>query len=127
MQTLPHWQLESIFPGLDSPIFREAQERFKHDLTALQALMDERQIHSQREPVGAEVELFETLLERFNALYTTATDIGAYLYGFISTDAFNASWPGSAHSRWKRCWPSLSWPAPTPTSCGAARLWPSTS
>ncbi|MBS3967827.1 MAG: M3 family oligoendopeptidase [Truepera sp.] len=89
IQTLPHWQLESIFPGLDSPAFREAQERFKRDLTTLEALMDERQIYSQREPSGAEVELFETLLERFNALYTTATDIGAYLYGFISTDAFN--------------------------------------
>jgi len=88
-ETLPHWQLESIFPGLDSSAFREARERFKRDLEALEALMDERQIHSRREPASAEVELFNTLLERFNALYTKAGDISAYLYGFISTDAFN--------------------------------------
>lgn len=88
-ETLPHWQLESIFPSLDSSAFREARERFKRDLEALEALMNERQIHTQREPASAEVELFNTLLERFNALDTKAGDTSAYLHGFTSTDAFN--------------------------------------
>lgn len=88
-ETLPHWQLDSIFPGLDSREFHEARERFERDLAALEALMDERQVHSRYPSNGVDLGLFETLLQRLNALYTAMSDLHAYLEGFVSTDAFN--------------------------------------
>ena len=90
-QTLPHWQLTSLFPGLDSPEFREAIAQFRSDLEALERLMDEHEVRAREDSrVDSEtIALFETLLERLNNLLERSSDLGVYLTGFVSTDAFN--------------------------------------
>ncbi len=89
--TLPHWQLDSIFPGLDSSEFNLAKTELKTRVELLEAFIDERDIRAQQ---GAEVtpqtgELLDELLSRLNDLYRDFSTLNAYLTGFISTDAFN--------------------------------------
>ena len=92
---LPHWQLTSIFPGLDSAEFNQAKTELKEGLESLTALMDENKVGAQdgaQNPVAVNSEtaaLFDELITRFNDLYTRMGTIGPYLSGFISTDAFN--------------------------------------
>ena len=93
---LPHWQLISIFPGLDSAEFNEAKNELKLRLESLTKLMDENSISAKEDgavkdsAVNPETAaLFDNLIGRFNDLYTRMGTVGSYLAGFISTDAFN--------------------------------------
>lgn len=90
-QSLPHWQLDSIFPGLESSHFDYAKSQVKKDVAALETFMDEQHIRSQESLTLSDdtVQLFETLTRQFNEIYTNFSDMQAYLYGFIATDAFN--------------------------------------
>ena len=45
---LPHWQLTSIFPGLDSPEFEKAKDELGERLESLATLMDERGVRAQK-------------------------------------------------------------------------------
>ena len=97
---LPHWQLTSIFPSLGSAEYREAKERAKGDLTALETFMDERGVGTQAglEVSPETVNLFETLVNKFNALTTELTDLRAYLSGFTTTNAFDDAAQGELSS-----------------------------
>jgi pepF/M3 family oligoendopeptidase len=89
--TLPHWQLTSIFPGLDSPEYQDAKTKLRQAITALEAFMDEANVRSSAPPslTDETVATAEALLARLNAVYQEASDLWAYLYGFVSTDAFD--------------------------------------
>ena len=90
-QTLPHWQLESIFPGLDSPEYANAKAEIKHKLEALEHFMDEHEVRSLQNPQvdDAVVSVLEELIARTNDLFTQFSTLRAYLVGFTATDAFN--------------------------------------
>ena len=90
-ETLPHWQLKSIFPTLSSPEFLEAKELVFEELTSLESYLSAHDIGSG-EPLNVDseqVKRLETLLTNINALGTRLSDMNAYLTGFISTNAFN--------------------------------------
>ena len=89
--TLPHWQLTSIFPGLESSEFELAKTDLKTQVDALAKLMDERGVNAQ-EDVAVDQEtaaLFNELVGSFNDVYTRFSTLYAYLTGFTATDAFN--------------------------------------
>ncbi len=88
---LPHWQLTSIFPGLDSVEFNEAKNEMKVRLESLTELMDENKVGAQEKVLVSPetVALFDDLIGRFNDLSTRVGTIYPYLSGFTSTDAFN--------------------------------------
>ncbi len=88
---LPHWQLTSIFPGLDSAEFNEAKNELKLRLESLTKLMDDRKVGAQEDvSVTPEIAaLFDDLIDRFNDLSTLVGTVYPYLSGFIATDAFN--------------------------------------
>ena len=94
-QSLPHWQLESIFPGLDASAFEEAKTKLTGGVQALEAFMNEHGIRAQEnmevdpEINGATVEIFDSLIEKLNRLYTSLSDVRVFIYGFVSTNAFN--------------------------------------
>ncbi len=87
-ETLPHWQLTTIFPGLDSPEYQRAKAEFEKGISALERFMDVQRIRGGG-PTIPETEVFEALLEQLNALYQDVADLSAYHTGFIATDAFN--------------------------------------
>ncbi len=90
-QSLPHWQLESIFPELDSPEYANAKAEVKNKLEALENFMDE---HGVRSLEDAQVDdetrvVLDELIAQVNDLYTQFYTVLTYLSGFTSTDAFN--------------------------------------
>ena len=93
-QTLPHWQLESIFPGLDSPEYANAKAEVTNKLGALENFMNEHEVrsreHAQDDKVNdTTVAVLDELIGRVNDLYAQFYTLRTYLTGFTSTDAFN--------------------------------------
>ena len=72
---LPHWQLTSIFPGLESPEFERAKTELKTKTDALSSLMDEHGVNAQENvPVTQETAaLFDELTNSFNDMCIPAS------------------------------------------------------
>jgi oligoendopeptidase F len=88
--TLPHWDLDSIFPGPDSESFCRALTDTSRDIEALEAHFDRHAI--TRQPVAAQVDdaftsLFETSLSSFMDRIAQLHLLEAYLYGLVSVDS----------------------------------------
>ena len=71
-QSFPHWQLTSIYSGLDSSEYVNAKVEMKNKMAALENFMDEYEIRSQKDEqiddaIGT---VLTELLERINDLYT---------------------------------------------------------
>ena len=90
-ETLPHWQLTSIFPSLDSPEYANAKAEVKNKLGALENFMDERGVRSRGDAQvdDATPAILDELLRQTDDLYTQYYTVRAYLSGFTATDAFN--------------------------------------
>lgn len=93
---LPRWQLASIFPDPDHPSgfhpdFRTEREAVERVLAALEARFDELGVRSRETPPAAREarSVTEELLERSNDLATRLATLNAYLYGYVTTDAFD--------------------------------------
>lgn len=97
---LPHWQLTSIFPNLESAEYKEAKAELQNDMRALESFMDEHAIGTREalELSSQTVETFETLIDKFNNLITSFQDLFSYLNGFTATDAFNDKAQGELSS-----------------------------
>ena len=90
---LPHWNLETIYPGLESPGFTQAVQSLKDQVAELQGLMEREMIRrGGRMPHTPEAaaEVVESYLARRNALLMQYVTLQAFVYGFVSTDSFNA-------------------------------------
>ena len=89
-ETLPHWQLDSIFPGLDSEAYTSAKQDLILAVDDLASFCDEHRIQEGPElDAGSVADVMDELIERLNRVYTLKGDLSAFLYGFISTDAFD--------------------------------------
>ena len=89
---LPHWNLESIYPGIESQPFIQAFTSLERDLASLMAYMDEHRIVKHDEGTGEPKDvapLLHALLEKMETIWRLNSTLSAYLYGFISTDSFN--------------------------------------
>jgi len=92
-ETLPHWDVSSVFPSLESRELVVAHEGVVADLARLVALYDRHDVRDgDRRPDGptaAEVEAFDEVLAETNRLLDQVRLVSAYLYTFISTDSSN--------------------------------------
>src|SRR5215208_3931781 len=86
---LPRWDLSALFPGLDSPEFAEGFDRIVRDIDHLAALFEEVGISvaSASRSRAVPVADFERVLNALNDIAQRLESIGAYLFGFISTDS----------------------------------------
>jgi pepF/M3 family oligoendopeptidase len=78
-----------VFPGLDSPEFKQALATLQSDIVGLGALFNEVGVE-QREPVplsDESVQAVERVLERYNAVLTQVRTLAAYISAFVSTDS----------------------------------------
>ncbi len=91
--TLPHWDVSSVFPSLDSRELAVAHEGVVADLARLVALYDRHDVRDgePREggPTPADVAAFDEVLAETNRLLDQVRLVSAYLYTFISTDSSN--------------------------------------
>jgi oligoendopeptidase F len=90
--SLPHWQLASIFPGLDSPEYARAKAELRKSVEALRSAMDARSVGATPKPIptrSEQIATFDMLIDQLNDLYVRFGTLRAFLAGFIATDAFN--------------------------------------
>ena len=88
---LPHWDLESIFPGVDSPEFAAAFQAVKRDTEDLTALFDTHRIEA-RDPAPLDEETIgavEEVIDRYNRLLEATRHLEGYLFCLVETDARN--------------------------------------
>jgi len=88
-QSLPHWDMSIVYPGLASPEFAAAFARTVQDIADLAQLFDTRQIMKQPslavdEAVAA---TFETIVERYNNVLDSARTVIVYISCFVNTDS----------------------------------------
>jgi pepF/M3 family oligoendopeptidase len=89
---LPRWKLENIYPAIESPDFSKAFQGLEDDINALMRFMAENNIAKHDQGFGNPTEIakiFRAFMEQMEAIWRLDGTLGAYLYGFISTDSFN--------------------------------------
>lgn len=92
-QTLPHWNMDVVYPGLDSDEFKADLAKAKELIASLDNKFDEWQINKRDD---ADVD--ETTVQRFEAVVTEINEIAdfigtlqAYLFSYLSTDSRNTT------------------------------------
>lgn len=90
MSNIPHWDLNNVFPGLDSPEFEASFAKLANLLEKLETLQAEKASRVNAETPTPELAavLAETI-DGFNELGELAFTLRAYIYSFVSTDSHN--------------------------------------
>jgi pepF/M3 family oligoendopeptidase len=91
-EALPHWDVSSIYPGLDDEKFEAAIAELRSKIEEFETYIDQNEIHEGgKHP--AEMDALTAIilgyLDRMNDCTRLEDKISAYLYSFVSTDSFN--------------------------------------
>jgi oligoendopeptidase F len=91
MAQLPSWNLDSIFPGLESPEFIKAKRKIEKDMATLETFCDTHDIRGGKKQTAtvAVKQTLDKLINKFNKLSDEFKDVRTYLYLITSADAFN--------------------------------------
>jgi oligoendopeptidase F len=93
-QPLPHWDMSTIFPSLDSPEFAASFSALKEDIAQITDMFDRFGIMLRADPLPIDahtMEIFETTLAQLNTVSTAAHLHYTYISSFISTNSRNTS------------------------------------
>ncbi len=97
-ELLPHWDMSSVYPGLETPEFTAGFQAVIAAVDALTALFDAHAV-GRREPAPLDeptLQAFEQVLAAYNATLTQAHTLSAYIQSFVTTDSRNTV----AQARW---------------------------
>ncbi len=88
---MPAWQLDSIYPGLDSRAFNDDRAGLLDGIDELEAFLDEHHIRAPENGGKGEAQIatLEALIERLNGLYQRFATLGSFLGNALSVDAAN--------------------------------------
>jgi len=90
--TMPHWNLDNIFPSLESSELDGAVKDLSTRIKKLDQFLEKEKI-SRNGEIPSSIErtamLVSEYLQMTNEILALAGTIGAFLYGYISTDSFN--------------------------------------
>jgi pepF/M3 family oligoendopeptidase len=91
-ETLPHWDMAPVFPGLDSPEFAAAFAHAVEAISALERLFDSERIgDGAADAAGDDVAArFERVANGYNALIEELRTVGTYVHCFVAVDSRNA-------------------------------------
>jgi len=91
-QTLPHWDMSTVYLGLQSPEFERDLQAFFQSIDELAALFDQRQINAQTPgPLKDQTkQAFELILDRLNRVLERRRLLFAYVASFVTTDSRDA-------------------------------------
>lgn len=84
-ETLPRWDLESLFPGPDSPEFRQTMSRAASEIPDLEAFFDDHNIGADADG-EPQAEFFADLMARYNTVLDLALRLEGYLYCLVAAD-----------------------------------------
>ncbi len=88
---LPHWDMQTVFPDLESAEFTAAFHSLMQEITDLVAMFDAHGIN-RVESIAVDEQLaatFEAVTNRMNEILTAVNTMRSYLYGFLTTDSRN--------------------------------------
>lgn len=88
-KTLPHWDMSTIYPSLESPEFAAAFSGAIQRIAALEELFAAQDV-KQRASNGVDapiVQAFELVTGEFNAVLDEVRTVSAYISSFISTNS----------------------------------------
>ncbi len=86
----PRWDLTNVYPGLESPEFKDALTRYAQKVGELEAVFAGRVARLGPDADKSELSAaLADLLDRFNDLGEQASTIGPYINSFVSTDSRN--------------------------------------
>jgi pepF/M3 family oligoendopeptidase len=118
--TLPRWNLDQIFPGLESPEFRAARAAAERDIAQLTALFDQYGIGTR--PLGEidadAVARFEEVVSRYDAALEAALRLDGYLGCLTAADVTDEP-AQTAASAWRETLVGLTRLAPRFTAWAA--------
>jgi pepF/M3 family oligoendopeptidase len=102
-ETLPRWDLDSIFPGPESSEFRAALAGVASATKELEQLFDREGIDTRSAESAADtlVVTVETVIDRYNALLDLAMRVDGYLFCLVAADVRNEA-AQSAAGAWRR-------------------------
>ncbi len=90
IEQLPHWDMTTVYPGLDSPEFNADFEQLAEMITRLDAyLAGTVKQASPDAPAGELAQMAGELVSRFNDALRLSGTLRAYLTGFTAVDSFN--------------------------------------
>lgn len=87
MEQIPHWDMNNVFPGLESPELAAAVGAVHAQITALDGLIPLPGA-AAGDPAAVAAQLAD-IVDRTNDLYKLAGTVRAYLYAFVTTDSRN--------------------------------------
>jgi len=88
---LPHWQLDSIYPGIDSAAYRHDRRALSDGVDGLEAFLDARKVRAPDVggDVGDPLRTLEPLIGRLNSVFETLHLLHTYLGNTLSVEAGN--------------------------------------
>lgn len=88
---LPHWDMTSVFPGLESPEFVRGAADNNAAISRLVQLFDKHAVGEQPEaPLdGRTVQAFDAVLAEYNAVFEQTRTVATYIRCFVDTDTRN--------------------------------------
>ena len=92
--SLPHWDMSTVFPSLESDEFKQAIETFKSQLTELEAYIQDNAINGTAPAPEDPQVLADTLggyLVLIEQTARTQSTLGSYVSSFVSTDSYNTT------------------------------------
>jgi len=91
-ETLPHWDLSNVYPGLDSKEFENATSEVKAKLEELDLYLAAKEITRggavPQDPATL-AEIIAGYLDRMNAILRLGATLRAYVASFVTTDSYN--------------------------------------
>ncbi len=89
-QSLPHWNMSVVYPGLDSPEFAQGFAQVVQDILQLAQLFDAQQIMQPAMPLDiddAVIQTFETVISRYNVVLANTRTLSVYISCFVNTNS----------------------------------------
>jgi len=91
--SLPHWDLSNIFPGLESPEYKAAFQDVVALIDDLEAFLEQNNINRDHASRSNDLTMLSNhtseLLDRLTVAYTQGNTLHNYIYSFISTDSYD--------------------------------------
>ena len=89
-QSLPRWNMNTVYPGLESPEFAQGFARTVQEIVDLAQLFSEHHIEKPQHELVVDDELlstFETIITRYNAVLDSNRTLVVYINCFVSTNS----------------------------------------
>lgn len=91
-ESIPHWDLSNVYPGLGSVELRQAIDQLQAQLDDLDNYLSAQQITRSATVNASPTELAQVIagyLDRMNAALRLNGTLHSYLHSFVSTDSYN--------------------------------------